>query len=163
MIRRSILAVCCAMALATAFSGSTAQAQQAYGRQWGRTSGAQDWNRFYHYPYVWYPQNFWSRDYYKSSEDLYYRYPQEMRVPVFNQKGGGGKTATVVNPGTVLARQKKPALLIDLNPPPSVRDSRRGLGQGRSRSIPFAAKGRACSSGRWRDTTCWQVMIAGAI
>ena len=40
-----------------------------------------------------------------------------MRVPVFNQNGGGGKTATVVNPGTVLARQKKPALLIDLNPP----------------------------------------------
>ncbi len=85
MIRRTILAVCCAMALVAAFSGSTAQAQQAYGRQWGRTYGAQDWNRFYHYPYVWYPQNFWSRDYYKSSEDLYHRYPQEMRVPVDNR------------------------------------------------------------------------------
>lgn len=39
-----------------------------------------------------------------------------MRVPVFNQKGGGGKTATVVNLGAALARQKKAALLIDLDP-----------------------------------------------
>lgn len=53
-----------------------------------------------------------------------------MRAPVFNQKGGGGKTATVVNLGAALARQKKPALLIDLDPKPSLRDSRRALGQG---------------------------------
>lgn len=52
-----------------------------------------------------------------------------MRVPVFNQKGGGGKTATVANLGAALARQKKPALLIDLDPQPSLRDSRRGLGK----------------------------------
>lgn len=85
MIRRTMLAACCAMALASAFNGAAAQADQAYGRQWGRTYGTQDWNRFYHYPYVWYPQNFWSRDYFKSSEDLYYRYPPEMRVPVYNR------------------------------------------------------------------------------
>ncbi|MDD4789198.1 MAG: calmodulin-binding protein, partial [Pirellulales bacterium] len=54
------------------------------GRQWGRTYSTQDWNRFYHYPYVYYPQNFWSTDYYRSSEDLYYRYPPEMRIPVYN-------------------------------------------------------------------------------
>ena len=45
-----------------------------------------DWNRFYYYPYVYYPQNFWSSEYYQSSDDLYYRYPQEMRVPVYNKQ-----------------------------------------------------------------------------
>ena len=40
----------------------------------------------YHYPYVWYPQNFWGEDYYRSSEDMYYRYPPEMRVPVYNRQ-----------------------------------------------------------------------------
>ena len=68
------------------FSVSDAQAQQAFGRQWGRTYSTQDWNRFYHYPYVYYPQNFWSTDYYRSSEDLYYRYPPEMRIPVYNKR-----------------------------------------------------------------------------
>ena len=56
-----------------------AQAQQAYGRQWGKSYGTRDWNRLYHYPYVYYPQNFWSSEYYKSSNDLYNRYPPEMR------------------------------------------------------------------------------------
>ena len=63
-----------------------AHAQQAYGRQWGCSYNTQDWDRFYHYPYVWYPQNFYGDDYYKSAESLYYRYPQEMRIPVYNQK-----------------------------------------------------------------------------
>ena len=63
-----------------------AQAQQAYGRQWGHTYSAQDWNRLYHYPYVYYPQNFWGNDYYRSSDDMYYRYPPEMRIPVYNKQ-----------------------------------------------------------------------------
>ncbi|NLY99051.1 MAG: calmodulin-binding protein [Pirellulaceae bacterium] len=84
MIRR-IVFVCVCVATAWLLMGaSDAQAQQAYGRQWGRTYSTQDWNRFYHYPYVYYPQNFWSTDYYRSSEDLYYRYPPEMRIPVYN-------------------------------------------------------------------------------
>ena len=85
MIRR-ILVVLAAAAVFVSLSVSAAQAQQAFGRQWGRTYTTQDWNRFYHYPYVFYPQNFWGTDYYRSSEDLYYRYPPEMRIPVYNTK-----------------------------------------------------------------------------
>jgi hypothetical protein len=40
----------------------------------------------YHYPYVYYPQNFWGRDYYRSSDDMYHRYPPEMQVPVYNRQ-----------------------------------------------------------------------------
>lgn len=58
---------------------------QAYGYQWGSSYNTHDWNRLYHYPYVWYPQNFYADGYYQSANDLYYRYPQEMRVPVYNR------------------------------------------------------------------------------
>lgn len=86
MIRRTMLAICGVVLVGGALSASPAQAQQAYGRTWGRTYNTQDWQRFYHYPYVYYPQNFWGPDYYKSSDDLYYRYPQEMRIPVYNKQ-----------------------------------------------------------------------------
>ena len=86
MIHRAILVLLCVAALVAVFSVSDAQAQQAFGRQWGRSYSTQDWNRFYHYPYVYYPQNFWGADYYRSSEDLYHRYPPEMRVPVYNKQ-----------------------------------------------------------------------------
>ena len=36
-------------------------------------------------PYVWYPQNYYADGYMKSANDLYHRYPQEMRVPVYNR------------------------------------------------------------------------------
>ena len=29
---------------------------KAFGGTWGQSAAAPDWNRFYHYPYVWYPQ-----------------------------------------------------------------------------------------------------------
>lgn len=61
------------------------QAQRAYGKAWGGQQNAQDWNRYYHYPYVYYPQNFWGNEYYRSSNSMYHRYPQEMRVPVYNR------------------------------------------------------------------------------
>ncbi|MEZ6087189.1 MAG: calmodulin-binding protein [Pirellulaceae bacterium] len=60
--------------------------QQAYGRVWGGTNSSKDWNRFYHYPYVYYPQNFYAPQYFQSADDMYYRYPQEMRIPVYNKK-----------------------------------------------------------------------------
>lgn len=85
MIRRLSAALIVAACL-VACAGGTAQAQQAYGRNWGKSYSTRDWNRFYHYPYVWYPQNFWSSEYYQSSEDLYYRYPPEMRTPVYNKQ-----------------------------------------------------------------------------
>ncbi|MEM9365999.1 MAG: calmodulin-binding protein [Planctomycetota bacterium] len=59
---------------------------RAYGQAWGGTAANVDWNRFYHYPYVYYPQNFWGQEYYRSSDSLYHRYPTEMRIPVYNRQ-----------------------------------------------------------------------------
>jgi hypothetical protein len=42
-----------------------------------------DWKRFFYYPYLYYPQNF-KRDQ-GSYDHMYYRYPQERRVPVYNK------------------------------------------------------------------------------
>jgi hypothetical protein len=89
MMRRAILALACAVVVAGGLSVATEQAsaqERAYGRVWGSQYGNRDWERFYHYPYVYYPQNFYGNEYYRSSDDLYYRYPQEMRVPVYNKK-----------------------------------------------------------------------------
>ena len=89
MIRRTMLALSCAAGLCAILPASKADAQQpqqAYGRQWGGSYSNRDWNRFYHYPYVYYPQNFYSAEYYQSSNDLYNRYPQEMRIPVYNKQ-----------------------------------------------------------------------------
>lgn len=85
MHRRMLLAVVCAAAAWGLLPTADAKAE-AYGRAWGHTYSTTDWGRFYHYPYVWYPQNFYGPDYYKSSESLYYRYAPEMRIPVYNKK-----------------------------------------------------------------------------
>lgn len=87
MLRRTVLALLLA-GLLSAASSATAEAQQpqAFGRVWGGTYGVRDWERFYHYPYVFYPQNFWGNEYYRSAPDMYHRYPQEMRVPVYNKQ-----------------------------------------------------------------------------
>ena len=85
MIRRLFIVAICVCAFA-AVNQSTAQAQQpAYGANWGQ-QGAQNMDRFYHYPYVTYPQNYWGNEYYRSADSLYHRYPAEMRVPVYNKQ-----------------------------------------------------------------------------
>jgi hypothetical protein len=66
--------------------GQSPDAPMAYGRNWGNTYNTRDWERFYHYPYVYYPQNFWGNEYYRSSDNLYHRYPPEMQIPVYNKK-----------------------------------------------------------------------------
>lgn len=90
MIRRLLLALACACVLGVVSTATEAQAQnpntRAYGRVWGGQHSRMDWERFYHYPYVYYPQNFYGSEYYRSSEDLYYRYPQEMRIPTYNRQ-----------------------------------------------------------------------------
>ncbi len=57
----------------------------AYGQTWGGTGGSRDCDRFYHYPYVFYPQNYRGSEYYQSSDSLYNRYPPEMQIPVYNR------------------------------------------------------------------------------
>ncbi|MEX1042373.1 MAG: calmodulin-binding protein [Pirellulaceae bacterium] len=84
MFRRIVLGMSFAAMLVAAASTASAQ-EQGYGRVWGGTYGSYDWERFYHYPYVYYPQNFQGAEYYRSRESLYYRYPQEMRIPVYNK------------------------------------------------------------------------------
>ena len=87
MIRRTLLSLICAFVLGASLSPSIAdaEAQRAFGRAWGYTYKTQDWERFYHYPYVTYPHNYWGSEYYRSSESMYYRYPAEMRIPVYNR------------------------------------------------------------------------------
>ena len=63
MYRGTMLALACALGLGCLMIGSEAQAERGYGREWGHTYRSQDWERFYHYPYVYYPQNFWSSEY----------------------------------------------------------------------------------------------------
>ena len=41
-----------------------------------------DWNRFNYYPYVYYPHNFQQPQEYNH---MYYRYPQNRQIPVYNQ------------------------------------------------------------------------------
>ena len=84
MVRRMLI-VASLVVCGAWLSAQECQAQQAFGRQWGHSYNTQDWGRFYHYPYTYYPQNFWSSDYYRSSESLYYRYPPEMRIPIYNR------------------------------------------------------------------------------
>jgi hypothetical protein len=87
MLRRIVLAlVCAAAALATVGTVESALAQRAFGRQWGRSYKYSDWDRLYHYPYVFYPQNFWSSEYFESADNMYFRYPPEMRIPVYNKQ-----------------------------------------------------------------------------
>jgi hypothetical protein len=85
MTHRFCVAVLLAAALTVLLSSGEAEAQQAYGRAWGHTYSTLDWNRFYHYPFVYYPQNFWGNEYYRSADSLYHRYPPEMRIPVYNR------------------------------------------------------------------------------
>ncbi|MBQ9454272.1 MAG: calmodulin-binding protein [Thermoguttaceae bacterium] len=58
----------------------------AYGEHWGKNYNTQDWNRFYHYPYIYYPQNYYPATYYRSADNMYYRYPPEMRIPIYDKK-----------------------------------------------------------------------------
>lgn len=79
------------VALAAAFffcsSDQNVQAQErGFGQTWGGQNSARDYQKFYHYPYVYYPQNYYGRDYYRSADSMYYRYPAEMRIPVYNKQ-----------------------------------------------------------------------------
>ena len=59
-------------------------AQLPVGAKPAANYNAQNWERFFHYPYVYYNQNFRPLDNYRSTDDLYYRYRRDMQVPVYN-------------------------------------------------------------------------------
>ena len=86
LVMAAMLAAGLALTADTASAQGYQQGQRAYGQNWGGQADTRDWNRFYHYPYVYYPQNFWGQEYFRSSDSLYHRYPQEMRIPVYNKK-----------------------------------------------------------------------------
>ncbi len=86
MLRRIVLVLLCAAGCWFVLGASEAQAQRAYGRTWGQNYKTQDWERYYHYPFVYYPQNFWGNEYYRSANHMYFRYPPEMRIPVYNRQ-----------------------------------------------------------------------------
>ncbi|MCA9192856.1 MAG: hypothetical protein KDB03_13865 [Planctomycetales bacterium] len=69
-----------------AYPAASAPQAMAFGQAWGSANGSRDCNRFLHYPYVYYPQNFRGSEYYRSSDSMYYRYPPEMQIPVYNKK-----------------------------------------------------------------------------
>lgn len=69
------LVACAAWAACGLASPTAAQAQYGMGQP-------TDWGRFYHYPYVYYPSSFGRPQQYDS---LYYRYPAERRIPVYNK------------------------------------------------------------------------------
>lgn len=86
MLRKALLVAVAAAGLLLTTPSAEAQQPRAYGQTWGGAYTSHEWNRFYHYPYVYYPQNFRGQEYYRSSNSLYYRYPPEMRIPVYNKK-----------------------------------------------------------------------------
>ena len=67
-------------------SGTAGNYAPAYNETWGKNYNTQDWNRFYHYPYIYYPQNYYPAEYYRSADNMYYRYPPEMRIPIYDKK-----------------------------------------------------------------------------
>jgi len=85
-MRRAVITVLFTTVMSVCLAADESQAQErAFGRVWGHSYAPRDWERFYHYPYVFYPQNYWGGEYFRSREDLYFRYPPEMRIPVYNK------------------------------------------------------------------------------
>lgn len=89
MVRHALAALIAAAAIFACSGESLAQqgfgGRQDYIRPRSYPHAYSDWNRFYHYPYVFYPHNYAPDAYSQSAEDLYFRYPQEMRIPVYNR------------------------------------------------------------------------------
>ncbi len=85
MLRSAVLVLASWVILAVVGSQAMAQ-ERAYSQQWGGVASAVDYERFYHYPYIYYPQNYWAPSYFRSADHLYWRYPPEMRIPIYNRQ-----------------------------------------------------------------------------
>lgn len=87
MFRKTLLSAIILAAGIALWNCQAVQAQQqGFGRQYSPHTTTQDNDRFLHYPYVYYPQNFWSEQHYRSQPDLYNRYPTEMRIPMYDRR-----------------------------------------------------------------------------
>lgn len=86
MFRFTLITLFSATALYVALSAAPAAAQTGYPIPPSRTYTIDDWQRHYHYPYRYFPQNYQSQEYYKASADPTHRYPPEMRVPRYYDK-----------------------------------------------------------------------------
>jgi hypothetical protein len=72
-MRKALFTMAFALLLSTSAGSLFAQ---------GGTGQPTEWNNFMYYPYVYYPQNFQAPVQY---DHLYYRYPEERRIPVMNK------------------------------------------------------------------------------
>ena len=57
MFRRILIATAACVLFGVTVHSAQAQ-QPAYGQNWANSTNTQDWNRFYHYPYTYYPHNY---------------------------------------------------------------------------------------------------------
>lgn len=78
MVRRICLTGCVLLFASLAIVLVSSSEAQAAGR-----GQATDWNRFYYYPYVYYPHNFERPQ--GSYNHMYYRYAPDRRIPVYNK------------------------------------------------------------------------------
>jgi hypothetical protein len=76
MVRRTILGTLLFLSILTTVIVGNSSATQAAG-----IGQPYDWGRFYYYPHVYYPHNYSAAVQY---DNLYYRYPQERQIPVYN-------------------------------------------------------------------------------
>ncbi len=83
MLRSTFLAILCAAATYVALTPAETFAQEGYSPQISAEMSAR-WVNFIKNG-VYYPHNFWSPDYFQSSDNLYHRYPAEMQVPAYNK------------------------------------------------------------------------------
>ena len=77
MARRALLA--CTLFVATLTGAVALAPSQSHAAGEGQPT---DWQRFYYYPYVYYPHNFQAP---QQFDHMYYRYPADRRIPVYNK------------------------------------------------------------------------------
>lgn len=76
MLRKTLMGILLFLSLCTVMLATGANQADAAG-----VGQPYDWGRFYYYPYVYYPHNFRGP---VQFDNLYYRYPQERQIPVYN-------------------------------------------------------------------------------
>jgi hypothetical protein len=74
MFMRLMVLAILTVATYSGIQGNTAEA--------GGQGQPTDWTNFNHYPYIYYPHNFQKP---QQFNHMYYRYPAERRIPVFNK------------------------------------------------------------------------------